>query len=159
MAYPYSLPFYRKASIPVNNISEYSCSIVSQEICQYHIFALAAPSGPPRNISITSTTSTSFTLSWVPPLEPNGIIQGYDVQYYESLKPNEKNIIENLKGSAHTIKELQPWRDYEIRVACQSSGGTGPFSDPVKHRTDPGGRRLFVLLYSANWQVASSLLR
>ena len=126
------------------------------------LISRTAPSGPPRNVIIISTTSTSFTLSWDQPLEPNGNIEGYDVQYYESIKPNKKNIDENVRGNEHTIRELQPWRDYEIRVRCRSSGGRGPFSDPIKKRTDPGGRRLFVCLfvcYSVMWQVASALLQ
>lgn len=121
------------------------------------LISLIAPSGPPRNVTIIGTTSTSFTLSWDPPLEPNGIIEGYDVQYYESIKPNKKNVDESVRGRDHTIKDLQPWRDYEIRVRCQSSGGRGPFSDPINKRTDPGGRRLFVC-YSVMWHVASALL-
>ena len=77
------------------------------------------------------------------------------MQYYESIKPNKKNI-ESVRGLDHTIKDLQPWRDYEILVRCQSSGGRGPFSDPINKRTDPGGRRLFVCLLFCD--VASALL-
>ncbi|KAL9967588.1 hypothetical protein ACROYT_G025850 [Oculina patagonica] len=98
----------------------------------------AVPSGPPRNVVINSTTSTSFTLTWDPPLEPNGIIQGYDVMYYECDDPNKKNINDNVNERVHTIEDLHPARCYRIYVACQSSGGLGPFSDWVEKRTEPG---------------------
>ena len=41
----------------------------------------------------------------------------------------------------HTIKDLQPYRCYRIHVACESSGGLGPFSDWVDSWTKPGGER------------------
>lgn len=48
-------------------------------------------------------------------------------------------MVRNVKERVHTIKDLQPWRCYRIRVACQSSGGLGRFSDWVETRTGAGG--------------------
>ena len=88
---------------------------------------------------ITSTTSTSFTLTWDPPLVPNGNILGYDVMYYQCDDPSKKNIYDNVNERVHTIKDLHPYRCYQIRVACQSSGGLGPYSDLVEGKTEPAG--------------------
>ena len=99
------------------------------------------PKDPPRNVVINSKTSTSFTLSWDPPLEPNGAIMGYDIWYYKCGKPNEKTLHDKAMDSVHTITDLQPWRCYRIQVACQSSGGLGPYSDYVENKTDPAGKK------------------
>lgn len=98
------------------------------------------PSGPPRNVLIDSTT-TSFTISWDPPLEPNGNIQGYKVMYYKCDDPNKKNIRDNVNERVYTVKDLHPYRCYRILVACESSGGLGPYSDSVERWTKPGGER------------------
>lgn len=103
------------------------------------ILLFSVPNGPPLNVKIESTTSTSFTLTWDPPLEPNGIILGYDVKYYECDEPNIKNIYDNINERKHTIKNLHPYRCYQMYVACESSGGLGAYSDMVKNWTKPGG--------------------
>ncbi|XP_068670555.1 receptor-type tyrosine-protein phosphatase F-like [Montipora foliosa] len=103
----------------------------------------AAPSGPPRNVKITSTTSDSITLSWDPPLEPNGKILSYEVMYYEKNNPNKKNINNNVKGRTYKISDLTPYSVYLIFVACNSSGGLGRYSPSVEKRTDHGAPPTF----------------
>ena len=105
------------------------------------ILLFSVPSGPPRNVKVDSVTSTSFTLTWDPPLEPNGIILGYDVMYYECDETNKKNIHDNINERKHTIIDLHPYRCYRMYVACESSGGLGAFSDWVEHWTKPGSKR------------------
>ena len=107
-----------------------------------------APGGPPLNVEIVSTTSESFTLTWDPPLEPNGIILGYDVMFYECDESNKKNIHDNIKERKHTIKNLHPYRCYRMYVACESSGGLGAFSDGIERWTKPGGERGVTVLSS-----------
>ena len=99
------------------------------------------PSGPPLNVKIVNTTSSSITLTWDPPLEPNGIILGYDVMYYECQESNIKNIHGSINERKHTINHLHPYRCYRMHVACKSSGGSGEFSDWVERWTKPGGER------------------
>ena len=73
------------------------------------------------------------------------------MMYYESLNQDKKNIDDNVKKRVHTIKGLEPWRFYRIRVACESSGGLGRYSDWVEQRTLPGGE----FYYSCyNFQLA-----
>ena len=112
------------------------------------IFLFPVPSGPPLNVKIDSETSTSFTLIWDPPLEPNGIILGYNVMYYECGESNKKNIHDNINERKHTIKELHPYRCYWMHVACKSSGGLGAYSDWIERWTKPGGKRGFRVLSS-----------
>lgn len=104
------------------------------------ILSFSVPSGPPRNVEIDSTTSTSFTLTWDPPLEPNGIILGYHVRYSECDKSNKTNICDNITESKHTIEGLHPYRCYGMHVACESNGGLGAYSDWFERRTKPGSK-------------------
>ena len=135
-AFPVPCTFRRVLESELSPIISYGLHLTSGFLV---ILLFSVPSGPPLNVQIDSTTSTSFTLTWDPPLEPNGIILGYDVMYYECDEPNKKNIYDNIKERKHTIKDLHPYRCYRMHVACESSGGLGAFSDWVKHWTEPGG--------------------
>ncbi|XP_015751004.1 PREDICTED: phosphatidylinositol phosphatase PTPRQ-like isoform X1 [Acropora digitifera] len=103
------------------------------------------PSGPPRNVRIINTTSDSITLSWDPPLEPNGKILGYRVKYFEKGKP-DKDVNDHLKENVYIITALKPYRFYKIHVACRSSGGIGPASPYVEQQTKAGGTVVCLLL-------------
>ncbi|MEQ2201042.1 Ephrin type-B receptor 1, partial [Xenoophorus captivus] len=37
-----------------------------------------------------SSTSRSFSLSWPPPEQPNGIILDYEIRYYDKVKWDDK---------------------------------------------------------------------
>lgn len=37
-----------------------------------------------------SSTSRSFSLSWPPPEQPNGIILDYEIRYYDKVDGNDK---------------------------------------------------------------------
>ena len=78
-----------------------------------------------------------MTVSWDPPVEPNGKIVGYEVIYYE--KDNQETKILNETGQGYKIENLKPFRIYRISVACKSSGGMGPHSVAIENQTQPGG--------------------
>ena len=78
-----------------------------------------------------------MTVSWDPPVEPNGKIVGYEVIYYE--KDNQVKKIANVSGQRYTIENLKPFRIYGISMACISSGGTGRYSVAIENQTLPGG--------------------
>ena len=40
-----------------------------------------APESPPEDIMVTNITATSVTLSWAPPVIPNGNITSYNITY------------------------------------------------------------------------------
>lgn len=48
----------------------------------YHIIFLV-PSGPPVNITVANASLTTVNITWLPPdpIEANGIITGYIVQF------------------------------------------------------------------------------
>ena len=110
----------------------------------FYLPIFAAPSGPPLNVAVTDITSTSMTVSWDPPVEPNGKIVGYEVIYYE--KDNQVTNITNVPGQRYTIEKLKPFRIYRISVACKSSGGIGRHSVEIENQTLPDGESLTCII-------------
>ena len=104
----------------------------------FYLPIFAVPSGPPLNVALTDITITSMTVSWDPPVEPNGKIVGYEVIYYEKDNQDMKRI-RNVPRQRYTIENLKPFRIYRISVACKSSGGIGPLSVAIENQTLPGG--------------------
>ena len=85
-----------------------------------------------------------MTVSWDPPVEPNGKIVGYEVMYYE--KDNQERKLINVPEQGYTIKNLKPFRIYRISVACKSSGGIGQLSVEIENQTLPYGESLTCII-------------
>lgn len=45
-------------------------------------FLIAVP-GPPEQLMIIMTSQSSVNLTWKPPSEPNGVIEGYELTYFQ----------------------------------------------------------------------------
>jgi len=86
-----------------------------------------APTAPPANLTVTSVTSRTATLSWDPPPHEgqNGIIQQYvltvnriDTRYFMELTTTSTQL---------TVGSLSPYRTYLFSVAAKTTR-LGPFS-------------------------------
>ena len=86
-----------------------------------------------------------MTLSWDPPLEPNGKILDYRVKYFEKGN-SDKDVNYDLEENVYVITGLKPYRVYMIHVACRSSGGIGPASRYVEQQTKAKGTVVCLLL-------------
>ena len=111
--------------------------MVTSVLFIFYLLIFAAPSGPPLNVAAKDITPTSMTVSWDPPVEPNGKIVGYEVIYY--AKDNQVKKTANVPGQRYIIEKLKPFRIYGISVACISSGGIGRYSVAIENQTLPGG--------------------
>ena len=106
-------------------------------MCIYLVMAVlskglscAVPTGSPRDILVTSVTSTTVTVTWNPPdfdLQ-NGAIRYYNVSVMEQKTGNRIWFLET--NTEIIVDGLHPYYYYSIRVAMVTIG-TGPFSDPV----------------------------
>jgi len=81
------------------------------------IIIVVAPSGPPLNVSFFDITSTSFILSWQPPLTPNGVIDYYVIDLVEN------NTGTNFSYRAHSqafyaVGYLHPFYTYSIYISA-----------------------------------------
>ncbi|XP_057294079.1 receptor-type tyrosine-protein phosphatase S-like isoform X2 [Hydractinia symbiolongicarpus] len=123
-------------SYTLYNISLYAITIGDgpPDMKQYHTSS-ASPAGPPKDIKVDSKTSSSITLTWNQPEKPNGKILKYIVSYRTTniREPLSKDVSSNTK---YTIEDLNPNTYYEVQVACESEGGTGPYSVGSRIQTE-----------------------
>ena len=114
----------------------YNCGVVLLSSLQLHIvlenhinvyvFSLAAPSGPPQNMTPTIVFSTNITLQWgrVGCIHRNSEISHYILHY--SLVVNESDMDQrdvSVQGVGdedrmHTITRLHPLSTYNVTIAA-----------------------------------------
>ena len=125
----------------VGQTGGFNCSVITriqQRFLISFFFLLVAPSGPPTNITTTSTSITSFSVSWDPPLaeERNGAITGY------VLRLSRPRVADEFRNSAGTREEfvgLLANTEYRISVAAVTQAGTGPYSNTQTFSTSVTG--------------------
>ena len=97
-----------------------------------------APASPPENLTVTALSSTSLSLSWLPPpsIDQNGIIQEYRVTITEFETGN----VRELTSTATTlvVPSLHPYYNYECVVSAYTVG-QGPFTENVTVQTFEDG--------------------
>ncbi|XP_022783220.1 protein sidekick-2-like isoform X2 [Stylophora pistillata] len=97
------------------------------------------PSKPPRNFSVTASSSTSITASWeLPPAEcRNGVIIGFKLLYKKKGSSGSASAITISNETIHTedITGLDKYTEYEFQVLAFTSVGDGPKSSLRVERT------------------------
>ena len=92
------------------------------------LFLLFIVPGAPENLTISSVTFTSITVTWDPPAIPNGNISIYQVQIAISNPNNLTTVkkIKNVTTTMFTTHELMPSTTYEVTVKAFTGAGSGP---------------------------------
>uniref|UniRef100_A0A665VLS0 Neural cell adhesion molecule L1.1-like n=1 Tax=Echeneis naucrates TaxID=173247 RepID=A0A665VLS0_ECHNA len=83
--------------------------------------------GPPASLSFESPTERSLILHWTPPLESNGILLGYMVQYQQDVE-NGDSLMQIISDPSVTHLELEPLdpnSHYIFSVIARTSKGEG----------------------------------
>lgn len=112
-----------------------SCNYVwTINICLLFVIFTAAPSEPPRNLSVEHSTTSQATLQWKPVHEYfiNGKLRGYKVKYKETKDPAGawKNVIIRVNDTQQSrrkrsvsddsvslnLEDLKPYTTYTIIV-------------------------------------------
>ncbi|XP_028967400.1 Down syndrome cell adhesion molecule-like protein Dscam2 [Galendromus occidentalis] len=97
------------------------------------------PEGPPEQINVEATSSTSLRVSWMPPPPhmQNGEILGYYVGYNASgEKIQYKTVGSSNQPRVETeLKALRKWTRYSVSVQAYNKKGPGPRSDPITKAT------------------------
>uniref|UniRef100_I3KBX0 Neural cell adhesion molecule L1 n=1 Tax=Oreochromis niloticus TaxID=8128 RepID=I3KBX0_ORENI len=83
--------------------------------------------GPPASLEFESPTEKSLILSWSPPAETNGVLQGYIVQYQQGEILN----VNDPKVKHITLDNLDPNSHYVFKVIARTKTGQGP---PITRR-------------------------
>ena len=85
--------------------------------------------GMVRSLQATGIYSDAFSLRWKLPFPDTGKITGYRIQYMQ-LNSGQGWLILNVdaKVTGAVVKDLEPRRKYQAKVAAMTSAGEGPYS-------------------------------
>ena len=95
-----------------------------------------APSGSPRNATVSAIDSSRVEFEWVAPSveDSNGIVIGYIVRI---TGQDSNELIElQINVTRVQVENLHPFYSYVFTVAARTEAGVGPFS-PVIHLQMP----------------------
>ena len=101
-----------------------------------------APASPPANVTAMATSPTSINVMWniVPPIDQNGVITMYEIQYIplNDFGGQISGNVSNVSGSGLniTLLHLQEYVNYSISVHAYTSEGPGPYSNPEYELTE-----------------------
>uniref|UniRef100_A0A8C5GNP3 receptor protein-tyrosine kinase n=1 Tax=Gouania willdenowi TaxID=441366 RepID=A0A8C5GNP3_GOUWI len=102
----------------------------------------AAPSVVPIMHQVSST-SRSFSLSWPPPEQPNGIILDYEIRYYDKSQSSVLNSSVIQSETPNVILEgLRPGTGYAVQVRARTVAGFGSYSKEMLFQTLTDGKWL-----------------
>lgn len=101
----------------------------------HHFSTPEGAPGPPASLRFESPTEKSLILYWTPPVEPNGILQGYVVQYQQEVEsrdsPLQMEIISDPSVTHIELDPLDPSSHYIFKVIARTAAGDGP---PITRR-------------------------
>nr|XP_061790574.1 ephrin type-B receptor 1-like [Nerophis lumbriciformis] len=114
----------------VSNKSPYPAQHVSINITTNQ----AAPSVVPIMHQVSST-SRSFSLTWLPPEHPNGIILDYEIRYYD--QGSDENSVSSVQSETPSVilEGLRPGTGYVVQVRARTVAGYGAYSKEMLFQT------------------------
>ncbi|NXH29211.1 PTPRQ phosphatase, partial [Myiagra hebetior] len=90
------------------------------------------PDSPPQFLELINVTATEINLRWLPPEQPNGLINHYEVLYSDS----NYFFIKNASSTSISLSEMKPYTLYNISVRAFTRLGHGNQSSfPLLVRT------------------------
>uniref|UniRef100_A0A674PI18 receptor protein-tyrosine kinase n=1 Tax=Takifugu rubripes TaxID=31033 RepID=A0A674PI18_TAKRU len=123
-----SYTFIIQATNGVSNKSPYPAQQLSINITTNQ----AAPSVVPIMHQVSST-SRSFSLSWPPPEQPNGIILDYEIRFYDKTLLNSSVVQSQTPGVV--LEGLRPGTGYVVQVRARTVAGYGAYSKDMLFQT------------------------
>ncbi|XP_031430202.1 ephrin type-B receptor 3 isoform X1 [Clupea harengus] len=98
----------------------------------------AAPSAVPT-VHLMAASSTTMSLSWLPPEKPNGIILDYEIKYHEKDQGEAIAHTMTAQRSSARIEGLKPGTPYVVQVRARTVAGYGRYSSPADFSTNMQG--------------------
>lgn len=86
--------------------------------------------GPPMSLALDSPSETEMTLHWTPPVEPNGVLMGYLLQYHPIVKSDDspmlvETTIDDPTVTHLTVKDLDRHSHYRFYLRGRTTAGRG----------------------------------
>ncbi|XP_069719762.1 ephrin type-B receptor 5 isoform X2 [Phaenicophaeus curvirostris] len=100
----------------------------------------SVPSAVPMMHQVSRTT-TSITLSWPQPDQPNGIILDYQLRYFDKAEDEDNSFTLTSETNMATISNLSPGKIYAFQVRARTAVGYGPYSGKMYFQTLMRGER------------------
>ncbi|XP_035684441.1 tenascin-X-like [Branchiostoma floridae] len=94
--------------------------------------------GAPQDVQGIAQGSNALRVTWQPPTDRNGVIQGYKVYYARMGTEDYTEINTQNTELSYELSELRAWTSYTFSVSAYTSVGEGPKSSKVTTRTEEG---------------------
>eukprot|EP00058_Branchiostoma_floridae_P023774 XP_002609264.1 hypothetical protein BRAFLDRAFT_124749 [Branchiostoma floridae] len=94
--------------------------------------------GAPEDVQGIAQGSNALRVTWQPPTDRNGVIQGYKVYYARMGTEDYTEIDTQNTELSYELSELRAWTSYTFSVSAYTSVGEGPKSSKVTTRTEEG---------------------
>lgn len=105
------------------------------------LILLCTVPSPPQNVRTNDITSTSVTLIWDTPQNPNGWLIGYKISYTSSGGSPTAVDIQNT--TSWKLTDMKPYTSYSLSVSAKMLAGFGEMSIPVKISTLESGMFIY----------------
>ncbi|XP_053169482.1 tyrosine-protein kinase Mer isoform X2 [Hemicordylus capensis] len=95
----------------------------------------------PAKVSVLSQTGDTIVVSWIPGFDSYSPLSNCSIQVKDAIPPSNASVMNfNTSTPPHLyhIQNLQPMKDYEIRVSCMNEVGWSGFSPWIRARTTEG---------------------
>ena len=94
-----------------------------------NVFCYVVP-GPPLFLTISNVgiEPDTFTVTWSPPSQPNGMITSYEVQY--RISSDLMFMSTSTANTSINLTSLITDVEYTIQVRAINAAGPGSFTDP-----------------------------
>ncbi|XP_045912589.1 neural cell adhesion molecule L1.1-like isoform X1 [Micropterus dolomieu] len=96
----------------------------------HHFSTPEGAPGPPASLTFESPSEKSLILYWTPPVETNGMLREYMVQYQREVETRDSLLqIESINDPSVTqieLDNLDPSSYYIFKVIARTSAGDGP---------------------------------
>ena len=102
------------------------------------------PAAPPTSVEAFFTSLSSIHIMWneVAPIDQNGIITQYEVQYTQ--RSNNDNSTTNITVDSTVLSldlsGLEPYAEFFIHVRAYTATGAGPYSDTLVLAEERSGK-------------------
>uniref|UniRef100_A0A8B9VM46 receptor protein-tyrosine kinase n=1 Tax=Anas zonorhyncha TaxID=75864 RepID=A0A8B9VM46_9AVES len=100
----------------------------------------SVPSAVPMMHQVSRTTS-SITLSWPQPDQPNGVILDYQLRYFDKAEDEDNSFTLTSETNMATILNLSPGKIYAFQVRARTAVGYGPYGGKMYFQTLMAGER------------------
>ena len=120
---------------------EYACSVQNEygrDSISYSLNILQVPEAP--NLSVTSTTTSSITLSWSKVANKLAVLEF--IVIFRKVSDNSQQRIVDGNRDGTIIDNLLCGTQYELQIQAKNQIGTGPLSSVIRAMTRGSGKKI-----------------